>query len=116
MFQAAYKKIFRRKRRHLEIAPEDIFIDSSNLPHYDTARFEGRFERAIPEKTIFLAGIVFVLIGFIFAGRWWTPQVNKGEAYAIQSEQNRLRHVVLFPERGLIHLESPQTSGKNKAD
>ena len=30
-----------------ELAPDEIFLDSSNLPMFDTTQFEGRIERPI---------------------------------------------------------------------
>ena len=30
-----------------EIDPDEILLDSSNIPHYDTGQFEGRLEKPI---------------------------------------------------------------------
>ena len=50
-----------------EINPEDIFIDSTNLPGFDEFSLEGRIERPMGEKTFLfvraaLALIVLVLV------------------------------------------------------
>lgn len=85
-----------------EINPEEIFIDSSNLPEFDVHQFEGRLEQPISRNTIIIVSVVFVLVGVIYASRLWSLQVNRGEAFAARSEQNRLRHTDLFANRGAI--------------
>jgi penicillin-binding protein 2 len=93
-----------KKKRHIstEIAPEDIFLDSENLPDFDAHQFEGRIEKPISKKTIFYTGLFFFLIGISFMGRAWILQIKNGEAYAKRSEDNRLLHTVIFADRGII--------------
>jgi hypothetical protein len=39
---------FKKKRnRNVEIDPDEIFIDSHNLPQFDNQQFEGRLEKPI---------------------------------------------------------------------
>ena len=60
--------IFRRSkniRRHTEIDPDEIFIDSSNLPDFDTDQFEGQIERPISKNSIRIAGIIFLCIEYV---------------------------------------------------
>ncbi len=85
-----------------DIDPDEIFLDSSNLPEFNTHQFEGRFERPIGKTTIFLTSIIFVLVGLVFAGKLWALQVNQGEAFRIRSESNHLKHRTIFADRGLI--------------
>ncbi|HLP43770.1 MAG TPA: penicillin-binding transpeptidase domain-containing protein [Candidatus Nanoarchaeia archaeon] len=98
------KRLIRKLRRRNmgEINPEEIFIDSSNLPEFDVHQFEGRLEQPISRNTIIIVSVVFVLVGVIYASRLWSLQVNRGEAFAARSEQNRLRHTDLFANRGAI--------------
>lgn len=91
-----------RRRNTGEINPEEIFIDSTNLPQFDTHQFEGRFEKPIAKHTIFIVVGLFVLIGGSFVSRLWFLQVKKGEAYAERSEINRLDHIDIFANRGVI--------------
>ena len=37
----------RKKRLDPEIAPDEIFLDASNAPAFDRARFEGRLEKPL---------------------------------------------------------------------
>lgn len=96
--------IFRKRRRgrEHELAPDEIFLDSSNLPDFDHARLEGRLERPVSRGAFFglsLATVVLFSALFVQAG---TLEIVKGDAYATQSEKNRLRPEVIFAERGAI--------------
>ncbi len=99
--------MFSRKRKssysHLDIAPEDIFLDSSNLPEFNRAQFEGRIEHPISKVSLLLMSTVFVLIGIFFLGKLGTLQIRDGEVYAGISENNRLQHELIFADRGLVY-------------
>jgi penicillin-binding protein 2 len=92
----------RRKRRDPELAPDEIFLDSSNLPDFDQSRLEGRLERPISEKTFAGVTLAIVLLFFALIAQAANLEVVKGGQYAEQSEKNRLRPGVLFAERGAI--------------
>ncbi len=89
-------------KRHLELAPDEIFLDSSNLPEFDQSRLEGRLERPISERTLTGVMLVFVLGFFALVAQAAHLEVFKGETYAAQSERNRLRPSILFAERGAV--------------
>ncbi|MBI4118457.1 MAG: hypothetical protein HY455_02915 [Parcubacteria group bacterium] len=91
-----------RKYKDHEIHPDEIFLDSHNLPEFDQHQFEGRFEQAISKKTLFALGGFFFLILFIFLGRVAFLEIGRGDHYAAVSENNHLRHTPLFAERGVI--------------
>jgi hypothetical protein len=51
------------KRRHsVQIDPDEIFLDSENLPSFDTDQFEGRIERPISLASIVVLSAFFVLL------------------------------------------------------
>jgi len=98
-------KNFFSRRHHKggkEIYPDEIFIDSSNLPKFDTSQFEGRLERPIPIRTFFFLGIFFALIVVVYISKLSILQVVKGEIYQNKSENNRLLHTAIFANRGII--------------
>lgn len=92
----------RRKRRNPELNPDDIFLDSSNLPDFDRSRLEGRLEKPISERTFAGVTLVMGLVFFALIAQAANLEVAKGSAYAEQSEKNRLRPGVLFAARGAI--------------
>ena len=60
-------RFFRKIRRGIredyrDINPEDIFIDSANLPGFNEDRFEGRIEKPISHATFIGFKIVTCLI------------------------------------------------------
>ncbi len=92
----------RRKRIQHEIDPDEVLLDASNLPDFDTDRFEGRLERPIRRRDILAVFLVFVLVAFAFVGRLWKLEVKDGAVYFSRSENNRLRHDVIFADRGIV--------------
>lgn len=93
----------RRKRIHTEdIAPDEIFLDSSNLPEHESSQFEGRVVPGLTRRAAFGVGAVFFLIALTFAGQAFNLEILKGRAYAEISRENTLDHSVLFATRGLI--------------
>jgi penicillin-binding protein 2 len=92
----------RRSRRDPELAPDEIFLDSSNLPDFDQGRLEGRLEKPISRKTITGVVIVIALMLVALVAQAANLGVLKGATYAQQSERNRLRPSILFAERGAI--------------
>ena len=85
------------------IEPDEIFLDSQNLPEFNTHQFEGRLEKAISRRSIIFLGVFFLLIGVIYVSKIWVLQVDKGDVYTQQGENNRLRNTVVFSERGIIY-------------
>jgi len=100
-----FKFFSRRKKRSWshEIAPDEIFLDSSNLPNFDVHQFEGRIEKPISKRTVLYLGLFFLVVGGVFVGRVGVLQVIKGESFALRSESNRLQNTPLFSERGVIY-------------
>jgi penicillin-binding protein 2 len=85
-----------------EINPEDIFIDSSNLPDFDNAQFEGRIEKPFSKLVAYFLMGTFLLVALIFTTKVWNLQVVDGEEFAERSRNNSLRHTTIFSERGSI--------------
>ncbi len=98
-------RLFRRNlvRQNHEIFPDEILIDAHNLPKFDTQQFEGRLEKPISKRTILSLRALFALVAFFFLGKIWVFQIQKGEAYSAQSENNRLRYTSIFSNRGIIY-------------
>lgn len=85
-----------------EIDPDEIFIDSSNLPQFDVYQFEGRLEQPISRRSVALIVLLFIGFGGVFLSRFWFLQIYRGQAFADRSEQNRLHDIDIFANRGVI--------------
>ena len=83
---------FRKKRNLINrnIDPDEIFLDSQNLPNFNTQQFEGRLEKPIPKRSIFIVGVFFAVVSFIFIYKLGSLQIIHGEAYYKKSENNTL--------------------------
>ncbi|MEN9613855.1 MAG: hypothetical protein RLZZ347_162 [Candidatus Parcubacteria bacterium] len=102
-FSRIIRRLTRRTYKDLEIDPDEVMLDSSNLPEFDVHQFEGRIERPISRISIWSVGIFFVLIIGMFAYRIWSLQVTNGPLYAEKSEKNRLRPSLIFASRGVVY-------------
>jgi penicillin-binding protein 2 len=94
---------WRRKRRlDPEIAPDEIFLDASNAPEFDRARFEGRLEKPLSRETFYYLGGVLGLLFLILCIRAWDLEIRNGSEYAAESAHNSLEAKTLFAPRGII--------------
>ena len=91
-----------KNREVREIAPDEIFLDSSNLPGRDEPQFEGRIIRPVAGSAILTVGAVCAIVLLVFTGRSFDLSVVRGAAYADISRDNRLDRSVVFAERGRI--------------
>ncbi len=92
-----------RRKRGIEVNPDEIFLDSQNLPDFDTQQFEGTIESPIKLRSIFGVGIIFSIIILLFSGRLWFLQIANGEDYDRLSKANSLEREPIFAPRGNIY-------------
>jgi len=98
------RKIFKKSiNLSGEFDPDGIFLDSSNLPDFNTDQFEGRIEKPISRTTFKILGASIVLVLSIFIGRLWFLQINQGVRFNAISENNSLQHTLVFADRGIIY-------------
>ena len=96
-------RIKNKLRKSREINPDEIFMDSHNLPEFNDQQFEGRIERPISRTSINLILLFFLLVILSFTFQAWKLQVKNGEYYNQKSENNRLRHTPVFAVRGVLY-------------
>ncbi len=96
-------KIFKKKRIQRDIALDEIFMDSHNMPDFDTQQFEGRIETPISKRSLITLSIFFFLIISVFSAKLHVLQIKKGEAYYKISERNALNGQIIFADRGIIY-------------
>jgi penicillin-binding protein 2 len=95
-------KFLKQKKYNQDIDPDEIFLDSANLPGFDNDMFEGRIEKPISKFSIFLVGFIFIGIITFFSYQTFALQIRKGDDFIRRSENNVLRHTLVFSDRGLI--------------
>ncbi len=100
---------------HKEIDPDEIFLDSKNLPEFDIHQFEGRLEKPINRRAHLVFGGVLLLVILLFFAKLWDLQVVHGESFKERSENNKLRQSLLFAPRGIIRSREGERLAWNEA-
>ena len=98
------KNYFRKntQSKNRDIDPDEIFLDSQNLPDFDTHQFEGRFEKPI-SKTVFGSMTFFLaLVGIVFVYKLWNLQIVEGQVFRTRSDNNNLHKTLIYADRGVI--------------
>lgn len=93
----------RKIRNNKDIDPDEIFIDSHNLPQFDTQQFEGRLDKPISRLSLLGILVFFLAVILVFGSKLYILQVHDGEGYRDRSENNRLRNTPIFAARGVIY-------------
>lgn len=98
--------MFWRKRKDFskkDIEPDEIFMDSTNLPGFDRELFEGRLETPISPHAPHIIFFIFSVGLAIFVFRLINLQMVHGEEFLNRADTNRLVRLRLPAERGLIY-------------
>jgi len=98
-------KLFSKKNKHRaeRIDANEILLDATNLPGFNTQQFEGRIEKPIKKTTVILLGGFFVLIFCAFIWKISDLQIWQGQQLRVRAENNRLASSVIFGSRGIIY-------------
>lgn len=94
--------MFNKKKKNQEIYPDEIFMDSKNIPEFDTQQFEGRLEKPISRKTFKLFSSFLGLVAIFFLGKIFYLQIIQGSAFAERAEKNKLKQEIILPPRAVI--------------
>lgn len=91
----------RNKRPMVEL--DEILLDVSNLPSFNTGRLEGRRELPIRSFNVYIIGVCFSLIALAFVGKIYSLQINEGTKYREISDNNSVNSSVIIAERGVVY-------------
>lgn len=91
------------RRKHARVDIEDVFLDTRNLPGFDTSRFEGRLERPIGVGAFRAVGIGCALLGVALLVQAGNLTLVHGDEFSATATNNHLRHSIIFPARGAIY-------------
>lgn len=100
-----------RKGRMIE--PEEIFMDSVNLPGHDRELYEGRIERPIGRAVFSFWTIVIVLGVGALGGRLWYLQGMRGALFAATAEKNISYTLYTASPRGTITDKNGELMAEN---
>lgn len=91
---------FRRKK---SVEFDEILLDSSNLPSFNTARLEGRRELPVSPYNLLTVGILFLIAAVIFIVQIYKLQIVDGAELRLISDNNRVDRDVVIAERGVVY-------------
>ncbi len=97
------RKIFKRNRKTTPIDPDEIFIDSQNLPEFNKHQFEGRLEKPISKSVFATASFFIFIIAAIFIYRLWGLEILEGQMFRNRSDNNNLHKSLIYADRGVIY-------------
>ncbi len=106
---------FKKKRKSVEIDPEEIFMDSFNLPGHDRTLHEGRIERPIETRVFWFWGLTIFVALFIVVSRLFQLQILRGEEFFTASKKNISYTLFSAPPRGLIYDRNMNIMASNAA-
>jgi penicillin-binding protein 2 len=96
-----WKKRIRSGGRN-SVNPDEIFLDSSNLPSFNRDQFEGRIEKSISKNTLLILKYSFLVIALIFISRAFYLQIVDGDFYINKAVNNSLKKEIIFSHRGIV--------------
>lgn len=105
-----------KKRKKPEISFDEILLDSSNLPSFNTNRMEGRIELPLARKNVYAVGIIFFIIACIFFSQIFKLQVIEGASFRERSEKNSFEETLIVAERGSILDRTGELLAWNEPD
>lgn len=108
--------MFKKRKKDPSLYPDEIFMDSRNIPGFNIQQMEGRIERPISKKSFYGTTSVFLMIGFLFILKIFFLQAVHGEDYAKRSESNSLKKIFIIPNRGIIYDRNKEKLAWNGVD
>jgi penicillin-binding protein 2 len=101
MFHKWLRK-FKRRKSSKSVNPDEIFLDSSNIPAFNRDQFEGRIETPISTTYLSVLKFLFLAAVIAFVGRALYLQVANGDFYFSRAAKNNLKREVIFSHRGIV--------------
>lgn len=103
MVKKIVNKIRRRKYSSKDIALDEIFLDSENLPEFNRDQLEGRIEKPISKRVVAILSLLFILFFVGYLTKIASLQIVNGKSFSKISEENALRHTLIFADRGIVY-------------
>lgn len=107
-------KFWHKNKKPVEF--EEILLDASNLPAFNTARMEGKRELPVSPTNVIMIGVLFALLSCAFIFQIYKLQVVSGEEFRLISDRNRLDRDVIIAERGVVYDRTGEMIVWNETD
>lgn len=97
------KMFWSKKTNRPPVELDELLLDASNIPAFNTGRLEGRRELPLSIMSIYAVGAVFLLLLFGLSYRIFDLQVIHGAEYRAIAENNSVDEAAVIAERGVIY-------------
>ncbi|MDA1334660.1 MAG: penicillin-binding transpeptidase domain-containing protein [bacterium] len=94
------KRLFKKSSL---LTPDEVFLDSTNIPGYSKERFEGILEKPLAKSAFYSFAILLLLFGVFMIGRAMWLQIVRGEELTKRAENNFIERNYINPPRGIIY-------------
>lgn len=105
-----------RERYTSDVEVEEVLLDASNIPAFNSARMEGKRELPIGKRNVRTVWFLFFAITLAFISQIYSLQVVKGEEYKAIAENNRVDQAIIIAERGVIYDRTGEMLVWNEVD
>lgn len=95
---------------------EEVLLDASNIPDFNTGRLEGKREVPITKRNVRTVWILFILIATLFLYQIFSLQIVRGEEFRSIAENNRVDRAVIIAERGVVYDTNDELVVWNEVD
>lgn len=89
--------------REVELWPDEVFLDSSNIPGFEHERFEGVLEKPLERPAFYTFGVLVFLFGGLLLSRAFWLQMVRGAEFEKRAESNYIQKTFIEPPRGIIY-------------
>lgn len=93
-------KFNKKSKRIVDL--DEILLDASNLPSFNTGRMEGRRELPIRAWNVYIMGFLFTIIAVAFFTKIFQLQIVEGSRFREISDNNSVNTSVIIAERGVV--------------
>lgn len=93
----------RNKKFKGTLTPDEVFLDSENIPGYVRERLEGIIEKPLGKTAVYFFAALVTFIGGLFLFRVSWLQIVRGQEFAARSQYNYIRKTYIEPPRGIIY-------------
>lgn len=105
-----------RRPNRASVEFDEILLDSSNLPSFNSGRLEGRLELPILRRNVYIIGAIFTLVALAFLAKLFQLQVVEGARYATVSQENQIGEALIIAPRGVVYDRNDELLIWNERD
>lgn len=108
-------RLFRRRKQKV-VELDEVLLDATNIPSFNLARLEGKRELPISVRSIYVVGLVFLVVIGVYFTKVFDLQVTNGAEYRKIAENNSVDQAVVIAERGVVYDRRGELVAWNEFD